>query len=172
MNTLQRSVLTTLAEAWTLEEISELKIPHGRLLLASGIRSTQAEVLSTTLSELQEQYEVIETWELCCGIYHIQIARDFPRVSSSAVDKEIIWRRQVRRALLFKLYDIYCERQDRYFAYPLVEAAPELQVSKEEIREQVQSLQDEYYLEYRLCDGGACTSSLTAGGIGGRARLS
>jgi hypothetical protein len=158
-------VLVTIAELLSVDTRRPLTIPHARLRLASGIRQSQSSLLLQALTDLQAKYGLLSDWRAEDDTVTISVSDEFPSPDISELDLEVVLRKQIRRALLFKLYDLYCEHRDRFFTYPLVESAGEIGLSREDIFEQVLTLQSDGYLEYGVCDGGACTSSLTGSGI-------
>jgi len=108
---------------------------------------------------------LIKEWKTEKDILIISLTENFPIQETSEYEREKIYEKWIRRILLFKLYDIYRIKNNRFTAFPLASLSGLINKDKKEIYRHVSFLQGEYYLEYEVCDGGQCTSDITDYGI-------
>lgn len=165
MNTLERSIITSVAEVVACTGSRVFTLHQQIMLLGAGLRSEQLEVLKETLDLLREERKIILNWEVVDEKFHVQISDSLPLPEISAIDKERLSELRLRRILLFCLYDKYRKVGHRFVHVPLVSLAERLGVTSEEIFRHVNYLDSQYLLDYGLADGGQCTSDLTDAGI-------
>jgi len=165
MDRLSMDVVTALSEQRIIQDNSVIKVHQEILLLASGLRSIQADVLKSTLNSLKDKYDLLASWNIEGSTFTATTSESFPSVDASDVEKDHLIDQWVRRTLLFKLYDIYRDIDQRLTRFPLIQMAKPLGTDSKDLKRNVFYLQGEYLLEYRIANGGNCTSDITQEGI-------
>ncbi len=166
MNDISKQVLTAIIELSICKDSTKIKTPWAGLRLRATLREGEDTALHKALDDLRDNEKSIESWSIEGDSVVIALSEEqkIPMVSSLS-EREIICDRAIKRALLYRLYEEYRKSDNRYVHYPLAQLKDILETTKEEIFRLVQILENEYYLEYRICDGGMCTSDLRFEGI-------
>jgi len=166
MNTISKQVLIAIMELSICKGRRVIKTPWEGLRLRAALRSNEDEILVKALDDLRDNENDIESWSNYDSLVEIAIAkkRGVP-APDSVSDKEVICDRAIERALLHRLYEEYRATGERHLHYPLARLYEALETSKDEIYRLVQILQDSYYLEYKVMDGGMCSSNILFDGI-------
>lgn len=128
--------------------------------LRCGIRSNQEEILITALVMLKDIYSLLKSWNRKENLIEIKINPEKPLPEFSSIQLEEIKKVSLRRCLVFRLYDTYQKTGNKYARYSLMNDAPLLEVSGQDIHKAVDYLQADGLIEYGMKDGGKCTCKL------------
>lgn len=166
MNTISKQVLIAIMELSICQGKRVIKTPWEGLRLRTALRTSENDLLTQALDDLRDNEKDIERWSIQEPLVEIVIAesKKVPAPDSMS-DREVICDRAIERALLHRLYEEYRNTGQRHLHYPLAGLSEALESSKDEIYRLVQVLQDSYYLEYKVMDGGMCSSDITFDGI-------
>ncbi len=164
MNDIERSIITSLTEISIIKDTQLIDIDLELLKLSAGIRDEDIDELYSILNNFRDKENLLENWKIVNNVIIINLSKKLPIPKASITEKYTIKDRFYRRVLLFKLYQAYF-KDGKHAQFPLASLSNLLGIDVEEIRRHVNYLDDEYYLEYKLADGGMCTSNLTIEGI-------
>lgn len=165
MNDISKQVLTAIIELAICKDTMEITTPWAGLRLRAALRENEDGILSEALDDLRDKETSIISWHIEDASVVIAVATRQKIPESSPSEKEIICDRALKRALLYHLYEKYRSDGQRFTNYPLAQDKDILESSKDEIYRIVELLESDYYLEYKVCDGGMCTSDITFDGI-------
>lgn len=165
MNWDEQSLLISLVEFAMIRETKEFSVPIELLLLQAAFRSDQVDVLKKNLDTLCNKHEQIKEWKVENDNVNIVLCDKMSILQVSEYEREKLHEKRIQRILLSKLYNKYRSDGSKFTQYPLVTLSGLLGIDKNEIYRHVESLEREYYIEYKVCDGGQCTSDITDYGI-------
>jgi|GEM_PF-2257466 len=166
MNAISKQVLIAIIELSICKGSKVIKTSWEGLRLRATLRASEDALLDQALNDLRDNEKDIEKWSAQASLVEIIVSetKQIP-TANSVSEKEVICDRAIERALLSRLYEEYRSSGKPHVRYPLAALSDALETSKEEIYRLVQWLQNSYYLEYKLSDGGMCNSKLTFDGI-------
>lgn len=164
MNDTCKYIFATIIELCVINGTKDIYVPISGLLLRSCLRETDESILEESLETLKSDKSFFEC-RRDNSHFHVVVADDqvIPSVSSDEI--EIIASRAIRRALVYKLFSEYKQKNHKHVHFPLATLDAYLEIGKKEIYEHVMYLQNEDYLNYKVIDGGMCTSDITHTGI-------
>ena len=163
MDDTSNQVLAAIIELAVCKDSKEIKTPWAGLRLRSALKEKEDQLLSDVLDGLQQDTLIKWHKEEANVAITVSDKQEIPHVSAD--ERETVCDRALRRSLIYRLYEEYRKAGNKHVHYPLAQLGEILEVSKEEIYTHVMYLKNEYYLEYKVMDGGMCTSDITHYGI-------
>jgi len=165
MTNLEKNLLIALTEFSVINKSLKYEVNSEILKLASALIINQESYLTNLLNKLKLEFNIIEEWKNAYEIIQIKLSNSLLIPDSDSIDSDLVKDKQVRRILLYKLYQLYRAENNKYTHYPLVQLADILKIKGNEIFQHVNYLHDLGYLNYGVADGGNCTSDITLSGI-------
>lgn len=152
-------LISTLMELAVFKNSLEYEVPLEGVKLRALILTRND--LIKALDFIKNEYDCIEYSINDQSVMTVKIKENIKMPEIDDTQKNDLYNKSLKRALLFKLYEEYIFNNSIHERFPLVNIADELEVTRDTIFRIVTLLDKTYYLEYRGIDGGNCTSSIT-----------
>jgi predicted nucleotide-binding protein/predicted ArsR family transcriptional regulator len=165
MKETSRQVLASIIELAILKDSRKIKTPWAGLRLRATFREDEDLLLQSELDNLRDVEKLINSWTEEGESVSITISGSHEIPTANSGEKDAVSDRAIRRALIFKLYEEYRKSGNLSGQYPLVQLRDILETSQEEILRHIDYLENEYYLEYKVMNGGMGTSGILHHGI-------
>lgn len=165
MKDVSKQVLAAIIELAICKESNRIRTPWAGLRLRAAIKENEDEILRSALHDLEESEKALDHWSIEDDIVVTKLSEGQGVPTATPSEKEAICDRALRRALVFKLYEEYRRKGNNVTHFPLVQLKEILETTKDEILRHIHYLQNDYYLEYKVIDGGMGTSDITHDGI-------
>ncbi len=165
MDETTKQVLASIIELAIFKDSRKITTPWAGLRLRATFREDEDYLLRSELDNLRDGEKVIDSWTKEGDSVSITISQSQEIPIASSSEKDAVSDRAIRRALIFKLYEEYRRSGNLCAQYPLVQLSDILETSQEEIRRHIDYLENEYYLEYKVMNGGMGTSDILHHGI-------
>jgi hypothetical protein len=165
MDEISKQVLSSIIELSICKDSRQIITPWGGLMLRASLKENEDNLLCAALDNLRDIEKAIGSWIIGDDLVTISISDGQQIPTASQSEKEVVCDKSIRRALLCKLFEEYRRTGNNFTHYPLVQLKDILETTQDEILRHIDYLENEYYLEYKVMDGGMGTSDITHHGI-------